>query len=62
MGTGFSDVIVDPAITTIPGPNEGRAFVFHGSTGGLASLPAWTADGGQSTAFLGISAGTGGRL
>ncbi len=43
-GDGFSDVIVGAPASTTGRPDEGRAFVYHGSAAGLAVTPAWTAE------------------
>jgi hypothetical protein len=53
-GDGYADLIVgapnfdNPATTT---GNDGRAFVYLGSTQGPSSLPAWTADGSLGGMF-----------
>jgi hypothetical protein len=41
---------------------EGRAFVYHGSRGGLSATPDWTAESNQDSAFFGISVGTAGDV
>ncbi|MFO0984254.1 MAG: integrin alpha [Planctomycetota bacterium] len=52
-GDGFSDVIVGAEFYDHGESNEGRAFVFLGSPGGLAASAAWTAESDQASAFLG---------
>jgi hypothetical protein len=47
-GDGFSDVIVGAPKLDNPQTDEGRAYVFHGSAGGLSTIPAWTAEGNQT--------------
>ncbi len=42
-GDGFSDVIVGA---------RNRAFVYHGSTSGLSSVPAWTAEIDQASSYF----------
>jgi uncharacterized repeat protein (TIGR01451 family) len=42
--------------------DEGRAYVYHGSSSGLASNPDWVADGGQAGAALGSVVGTAGDV
>lgn len=53
-GDGFSDVIVGAYRYENGEAEEGRAFVYHGSAGGLDSLPAWTAESDQVAAHFGI--------
>jgi hypothetical protein len=60
-GDGFSDVIVGASNYSNTQPNEGRAFVYMGSATGLGPAPAWTADGGRSSAHL-ISVSTAGDV
>jgi hypothetical protein len=61
-GDGFADVIVG-ARTFDNGENdEGRAFVYHGTAAGLATTAAWTAEGGQGFAELGIAVATAGDV
>ncbi len=54
-GDGFSDVIVGAPLFEDGPTNEGRAFVYHGSAGGLDLFPSWAADGTQDGADFGIS-------
>lgn len=52
-GDGFSDVIVGAFQYSLPGQeNEGRALAYLGSPSGLATEPAWKADGDQTRAKL----------
>ena len=44
------------------GSDEGRAFVYQGSAGGLPILPAWIVDGNQSFTGFGVSVGTAGDV
>jgi len=62
-GDGYADVIVgassfDNGFQT----DEGRAFVYHGSASGLSLTSNWTAEGGQASAFFGVSVGTAGDV
>src|SRR5207249_3744254 len=50
-GDGYSDVIVGAATFDNGEVNEGRAYVYLGSSTGLQSLPAWTAESNQAYAF-----------
>jgi hypothetical protein len=52
-GDGFSDVIVGAYYYNNGQWDEGRAFVYHGSTTGLAASPAWVAESDQDYANLG---------
>ena len=60
-GDGFFDVIVGATGFAATANNRGRAFVYLGSASGLASTPAWTADGGPA-AELGRSVATAGDV
>jgi hypothetical protein len=53
-GDGYSDVIVGAPLFDNGLADEGRALVFLGSPTGLVPGPAWTADGNQTGARLGI--------
>ena len=61
-GDGFSDVIVGAYSYDNGQADEGRAFVYYGSLAGLASSPAWTAEGDQASAFFGRCVGTAGDV
>jgi len=52
---GYGDVIVGSFQFDWDVLDEGRAFVFLGSASGLATSPAWTAEGDQSLAEFGVS-------
>ncbi|MDM7913775.1 MAG: integrin alpha, partial [Candidatus Eisenbacteria bacterium] len=54
-GDGFSDVIVGADGWDNNEFAEGRAYVFHGSAGGLSTTPAWTVEGNQAEAAYGGS-------
>jgi len=54
-GDGYSDVIVGAPNYTQSFSAEGRAWLHHGSAGGLLADAAWFADGGQSGAGFGRS-------
>ena len=61
-GDGFSDVIVGAYNYDNGETNEGRAFVFEGSTTGLSTIADWTAESDQHNALLGFSVGTAGDV
>ncbi|MEE9269195.1 MAG: FG-GAP-like repeat-containing protein [Candidatus Krumholzibacteria bacterium] len=54
-GDGFDDVIVGVPQYTNGETEEGRAYVYLGGSGGLATTPAWTVEGDQAFANLGYS-------
>jgi hypothetical protein len=45
-----------------PEPNEGRAFVYHGSASGLSTTPNWTAESNQAGAQFGYSVASAGDV
>jgi hypothetical protein len=58
---GFDDVIV--GAQNFPGAGgEGKAFVYHGSSGGLSTTPAWSIEGSQAGSGLGRSVATAGDV
>jgi len=61
-GDGFSDLIVGAARYDNGQSNEGRAYVYHGSAGGLGVAPAWTAENDQAEAEFGTSVATAGDV
>ena len=62
-GDGYSDVIVGAYSYDNEESDEGRAFVYHGSSTGLTTGSAdWTAEGDQAGAVVGLSVGTAGDL
>jgi hypothetical protein len=61
-GDGFSDVIVGARLYTNGQDSEGRAYVYHGSTTGLAPLPAWTAESGNAFAQFGAAVASAGDV
>jgi hypothetical protein len=53
-GDGYSDVIVGAYQYDNDQSNEGRAFVYHGSSSGLSATANWTAESDQADAYFGI--------
>ena len=53
-GDGFADVIVGAPTYDGGEADEGGAFVYHGSAGGLATASGWTATGDQVGANYGV--------
>lgn len=61
-GDGFADVIVGAFRFDNGFFDEGRAFVFTGSSTGPSPIPAWTADGNQTGAWFGYSVASAGDV
>lgn len=59
---GFSDVIVGAPSFANGQTGEGRAYLYLGSTNGLAKDPVWTAESDQMNAGLGCSVSTAGDV
>ncbi|GMU94775.1 MAG: hypothetical protein AMXMBFR50_02920 [Ignavibacterium album] len=61
-GDGYSDVIVGASEYDNGQTDEGRAFVYHGSSTGLSTTANWTAESNQASARFGISVSTAGDV
>ena len=61
-GDGYADVAVGARFFDAGDINEGAAFVYHGSGGGLATTPAITLQSNVQGAFFGTSVGTAGDV
>jgi len=61
-GDGYSDVIVGARRYDNGQTNEGRAYVYHGSSTGLANTAAWTAESDQTSAYFGLSVASAGDV
>ncbi|MFZ5946778.1 MAG: FG-GAP-like repeat-containing protein [Stygiobacter sp.] len=61
-GDGYSDVIVGSRYYDNGQINEGRAFVYHGSSSGLSTTSNWTAESNQESAEFGWSVSTAGDV
>ena len=61
-GDGYSDVIVGADGYDNGETDEGRAYVYHGSTTGLSKSYAWTAESNQSDAWFGRSVASAGDV
>jgi len=59
---GYDDVIVGAHFWGNDQANEGRAFVYHGSAGGLSTTPNWVAEGDQVGAWFGRHVHTAGDV
>ncbi|HWO51631.1 MAG TPA: FG-GAP-like repeat-containing protein, partial [Ornithinibacter sp.] len=61
-GDGYSDVIIGAPSYDNGQDGEGRAFVYLGSSTGLRSSPAWTAEANVLSAQFGFAVGTAGDV
>ncbi len=61
-GDGYDDVVVGAIYYDNGQIDEGRAFVYFGSAGGLAATPYWTPESDQAGANFGMSVGTAGDV
>jgi hypothetical protein len=61
-GDGYDDIIVGAELFDNGQTDEGRAFVYHGSSTGLSLSPNWTAESNQVNAQFGESVGTAGDV
>ncbi|RPJ59526.1 MAG: hypothetical protein EHM23_13765, partial [Acidobacteria bacterium] len=61
-GDGYSDVIVGAEYYDAGQTNEGRAFLYLGSSTGLNLTPAWTAESDQTWALFGSRVATAGDV
>ncbi len=57
-GDGYSDVIVGAPLFDSVHFDAGRAYTYLGSSSGLVTSPAWTADGSNATIGIGASFGS----
>ena len=61
-GDGYSDIIVGAPYYDNGEADEGRAFVYHGSSTGLNTSADWTAESNQAGAQFGWAVGTAGDV
>jgi hypothetical protein len=61
-GDGYSDVIVGAYVYDNGQTNEGRAFVYYGSSSGLSDTPSWTAESDQAESQFGKSVASAGDV
>jgi len=61
-GDGYADVIVGANFYDNALANEGKAFVYHGSSSGLSAAANWTAESDQASAEFGFSVATAGDV
>jgi hypothetical protein len=58
-GDGYDDLMVGAFRQSHPDSAEGRAYVFLGGPGGLATTPIWSGEGDQKNAEFGYHLGAG---
>jgi len=61
-GDGYEDVVVTASGYDDVLPNEGKAWVYHGSSGGLSPAPSWSARGQQEGGDFGWAAAAAGDV
>jgi hypothetical protein len=61
-GDGFADVIIGAYLYDNGETNEGAAFVFHGSSGGISTTPAVLVESNQVSAFYGYCVSSAGDV
>jgi hypothetical protein len=61
-GDGYSDVIVGAGSYTNGQTEEGRAYVYHGGSGGLAATANWTAESNDSFSEFGFDVSSAGDI
>ena len=54
-GDGYDDVIVGASQYSDDQMQEGRAYIYYGSPGGLSNTPGWIADGNQPIMYFGTA-------
>lgn len=54
-GDGFDDVLVGAPSWDGPEVDEGKVWLYRGASTGLATTPAWSVEGNQSGAQLGVA-------
>jgi hypothetical protein len=59
---GYSDVVIGAYTDPTDGVGRGKAYVYLGGAGGLATTPVWTGSGDENQAEFGSSVGTAGDV
>jgi uncharacterized repeat protein (TIGR01451 family) len=59
---GYDDILVGAQNYSDPESEEGKVFLYAGSSSGLSQTPLWTADGGQASTKFGWAVGSLGDL
>jgi len=57
-GDSYTDVILGAYLYDLGETDEGRAYVYYGSSSGLSSTPNWTAESNQINARFGVAVST----
>ena len=61
-GDGYDDVIIGAFAYDNGQTNEGRAFIFHGSSSGLSTTPDWVTENNLSNSWYGASVASAGDV
>lgn len=61
-GDGYDDIVVGAPLYDNGQTNEGRAFVYYGSSTGIATTASWTAEANQAQAKFGWSVASAGDV
>jgi len=61
-GDGYDDLIVGAGKYDNGNTDEGKVWVYHGSSSGLSTTAAWSVEGDQDSAVMGRSASTAGDV
>ena len=61
-GDGYSDIVIGAPAYDNGQTNEGRAFVYNGSSTGLSLTQSWTAESNQANSGFGTSVSTAGDV
>jgi len=61
-GDGYSDIIIGAPYYDNGQTNEGRAYVYYGSSSGFPALADWIIESNQANAFLGVSVASAGSV
>lgn len=61
-GDGYGDVIVTAPFYDGLATDDGRAYIYYGSIGGLSTTAAWSASSGQNSGRFGSSAASAGDV
>ncbi len=59
---GYSDVIIAASRYDNPEHDEGKTYIYFGSSSGLSETPAWTAEGNQADAMFGAGIASAGDI
>lgn len=54
-GDGYDDVVVGASYYSADQTEEGRAYIYYGSSNGLSTTPGWVEDGNQAVMYYGTA-------